>query len=162
MMLIAFAIFLTDWLTKHFLFNEKEVKLGTMHDHTVIGIRSVAHYNTTLLSSLKAEIPIWAHHLINFSLAAAFIIAGLFVKNKVTVVALGILIGGIFGNALDKLFTENPTLGHGTFVRDIFYVPWIKNGNLGTFNAADVFTIVGSSLLAISTLISMFKTPKSA
>ena len=162
MMIIAITIFLVDWLTKTFLFSEKDALSGASYNHTIIGIRSVAHYNTTLLSSLKASIPNWAHHLINISLVLAFVGAGFYAKRKLTIVALGIVIGGILGNGMDKLFTESAALGHGTFVRDIFYVPWIKNGELGTFNAADVFTVAGSSLVAISTLISMFKTPKSA
>lgn len=164
--LVLVTVFLVDWLTKNHWFNEKEVGLDIKHDHTIIGIRSVAHYNTTLLSSVNASIPVWAHHLINFSLVSIFIVVAFFAKKKVTIIALGILVGGMLGNAMDKLFTENTfdKANHfgETFVRDIFYVPWLKNGNLGTFNAADAFVVTGAMLMAISTLVTLFKDSKKA
>lgn len=156
--LVLVTFFLVDWFTKNHWFNENEVGLDIKHDHTLIGIRSVAHYNTTLLSSMNASIPVWAHHTINFSLIAVFTVFVFFTKKKTTAVALGILVAGMMGNAMDKLFTEDAK--GVTFVRDIFYVPWLKNGNLGTFNAADAFVVAGAGLLAISTLITLFNENK--
>lgn len=156
--IILIVFFIFDWFSKDYWFNADELNTGFKRDLTVIGIRSVAHYNTTLLSSLNISIPTWAHHVINLSLVSVFTIAIFFIKKRLTAVALGILVAGMLGNAMDKLFTANE---QGiTFVRDIFYVPWLKNGNLGTFNAADAFVVTGAILLAISTLSTLFKENK--
>ena len=147
-MLFAFVFllfFIGDLLLKYFFFDE--TKLGvTTHDWKAIGIRSNAHYGTTVLDFLKIDISTTWSTVIFAAIAAMFILMMFFAKNKFTVIMISVTIAGIFGNGLDVVYKG--------FVRNIFYMPWHDSG---TFNFADVLIVVGAPLTAVGILWSTFK-----
>lgn len=145
---ITLAVFYgIDFATKTVWFDEaKAVSNANLmtndiidHDWTVIGIRSYAHYNSTLFSSLKINMPDWAHHLMAFGLSAMIIaMAFLNRRTKLLVVGFSILLAGILGNGIDRLF-------HG-YVMDIFFTPF---HDTGTYNFADVTMVIGGIVVFI-------------
>ena len=148
MMLFAFIFllfFVGDLLLKHFFF-ETPITNKPTYDWRVIGIRSNAHYGTTVLDFLKINISTTWSTVIFATIATLFITMMFFAKNKFTIIAISITIAGIFGNGLDVIF-------HG-YVRNIFYMPWHDSG---TFNFADVLIVVGAPLTAVGILWSTFK-----
>ena len=77
-----------------------------------------------------------------------------FKKNKWVGVALGLLIGGLIGNVIDRIFY--PTHSVTDFLSFILYYPWIENGKLiiaswpfAVFNIADSCLNVGVFMLVI-------------
>lgn len=153
-------IFLIDGLTKHFIFDSNLAKLNSPgSDYSVIGLRSYPHDNSTVFSSLNVDMPLWSRILINIALAVVFTIPMLFTRSIFLAIGLGILVGAILGNGLDIISarpvdfpTKGVTVTH--YVRDVFYTPWADKG---TFNAADVFVIIGAGLVFIRTFLSLFK-----
>lgn len=158
--LILLATFLFDGLTKHFIFDNQDLapldgKYGS--DFVVIGLKSLPHDNSTIFSSLKFEMDLWARIFINILIAVAFTVPILFTRSIFVAIGLGILVGGILGNGLDIIAARTISAGgivYSHYVRDIFYTPW---ANEGVFNAADVFIIVGAGLIFIRTIITLFK-----
>ena len=135
--------FKTIWFDKHLA---ETFGTTVQHDWKVIGIRSLAHGNSTLFSSIHLDIADWGHHLMAFGLAAIFMVWLVFYsRSKLMVVSLSIIVAGILGNGVDRIF-------HG-YVRDIFFLPYWDRG---TFNFADVILVVG----ALMTLIAMFREMK--
>lgn len=153
-----FVFFLIDWLTKHYLFDSASLE----GDYKVIGIRSLPHDNSTIFSSLKISMPLGARIFINLLLAFIFTMPVLFTRSTFLAIGLGVLVGGILGNALDIIpartyvwAADNKEYAH--YVRDVFYTPWADRG---TFNAADVFIVFGAGLIFVRTFIEIFKKDK--
>ena len=147
-MLFAFVfllLFVGDLLLKYYFF-ETPITNKPTHDWNVIGIRSNAHYGTTVLDFLKINISTTWSTVIFAGIASLFILMMFFAKNKFTVIMISITIAGIFGNGLDVVYKG--------FVRNIFYMPWHDSG---TFNFADVLIVVGAPLTAVGILWSTFK-----
>ena len=151
-MIVCFSI---DWITKYAIFDKAvsqatdgnyiKVTDGGAKDLTIIGTRSMAHYNSTMFSALNLDISYAGRVAINFTLVALFIIPMLFVKSKWVAFSLGVLVGGMLGNSLDVLVTTaGGNLTDKGYVRDIIFTPWRDNG---TFNIADVIVVTGSGLL---------------
>ena len=162
--IFALIFFAIDWVTKHYLFNGEYVNWNnggsyinfTEKNYEVLGVRSVAHDNSTIFSALSLTFPDWVHYSINFIIALVFAFIPFFSKSLFLGLACGIIFGGIMGNSLDKSFSATSEeyyqqFFNKTFVRDIFYIPWLDRG---TFNFADVAIIVGSGLLIIHIIIS--------
>ncbi len=77
-----------------------------------------------------------------------------FKKNKWVGIALGLLIGGLIGNVIDRIFY--PTHSVTDFLSFILYYPWIENSKLiiasnpfAVFNIADSCLNVGVFMLVI-------------
>ena len=162
----ASILFTMDWVFKHLFFDPVAVDWqnngfyieGTETNYGVVGIRSVAHDNSTIFSALKFSMPDWAHFLMNFSIVAIFATIPFFTKSIFLAIAAGIIFSGVLGNSLDKVFsTTSPyyeLFNNKSYVRDVFYLPWFDRG---TFNFADVTIISGSILLIIYVIFSNVK-----
>ena len=77
-----------------------------------------------------------------------------FKKNKWVGVALGLLIGGLIGNVIDRIFYSSHSVTD--FLSFILYYPWFENGKLiiasnpfAVFNIADSCLNVGVFMLVI-------------
>ena len=146
---IVFLLFVTaDILLKHHYFEYpgKDATGPITHDFTVIGIRSNAHYGTTILDSIGISISrTWS--VVVFVISGLIFIALFFIsKNKFTTIFVGIALAGIIGNGTNIVFDG--------YVKNIFFMPWHDSG---TFNFADVLVVVGAPLTAIGILITAFK-----
>lgn len=78
-----------------------------------------------------------------FLAAVSILVAGVLatmgrIEKRTTALALGILLGGALGNAIDRIFVE------GGFVTDFIRFRWWPS-----FNVADIGIAVGSLLLAL-------------
>lgn len=155
---VLLAFFLIDWLTKYFLFDTDAANVASYipieKDYGLFGIRSLAHGNTTLFSFLKINTSAALRSTLNFILIIIFISWAIFSTTTLQAVALGIVTGGMMGNALDVVFTSGTLVSN--YVRDILYLPWLDRG---TFNFADLFIISGCILLFINVLINLWFEP---
>ena len=77
-----------------------------------------------------------------------------FKKNKWIGISLGLLIGGLIGNVIDRLFHSTHSVTD--FLSFILYYPWFENGKLvitsnpfAVFNIADACLNVGVFMLII-------------
>jgi len=140
---IYFVLFLFDFLTKHFIFIKDST---TVNDYRWIGFRSFPNYSTTIFSFLNITLSSTWHNVIGFTLLILVSLLTIFSKNILSTIALSMLSAGVAGNVIDRAY-------YG-YVRDVIFTPWHDKG---TFNIADVVTIAGSGLFAISSIIQIFK-----
>jgi len=153
---IAYAIlFSLDFLSKHFissLVDSKGIKLNPPSDiRTInlnwIGFRNFHNKTTTIFSFFNSlTIPLVWHHVIGFTILALVSAPILLCERIFSAISLSILSAGIAGNVIDRAI-------YG-YVRDIIFTPWFDRG---TFNVADVVTISGSGLFAISAIVGIFR-----
>jgi len=142
--LITFTFLFTfDFLTKQFIFVKDSTKYN---DYGWIGFRSFSNKSTTIFSFLNINLSSVWHNVIGVTILICVSMPILFSKNILTTIALSTLSAGVAGNVIDR--------AHYGYVRDVIFTPWQDKG---TFNIADVVTIVGSGLFAISSVIQIFK-----
>ena len=139
-------VFTVDWTTKNSFFDFDHQGSEHQIDKGWIGIRSYAHYNTTMLSFIKANVPDALHHAMTVILALIFLMIAPHASNYIVAAGIGCIFGGIIGNGFDRMING--------YVRDIIYTPWMDNG---TYNIADILTIVGSGLLFIGIVYKLIK-----
>lgn len=156
---VVLAFFLSDWLTKHYLFDATD---SASYGNGFLGYRFFPHDNSTIFSSLHFNMPLEARITVNFVILVAFSAPIFFTRSVFLAIGLGVLVGGILGNGLDIIPAREVTWVvdgkvYSHYVRDIFYTPWMDRG---TFNAADVFIVVGAGLVVVRTLIQLFKSEK--
>ncbi len=147
--LVALSCLTLDQITKHYI-NNKHSSGNWDQNYKILGFRFAK--NTGMLLSLGENLPLWSVQLITSLIAAPLIIGALFSNRYYLCMALSFIGVGALGNIIDRY-----TWG---FVVDFIYIPWIKNGNAGTFNLADVFVITGSLTMLVSMLIILFKSRK--
>ena len=139
-------VFTVDWTTKDSFFDFDRQGSEYQIDKSWIGIRSYAHYNTTMLSFIKADVPDGLHHAMTVILALIFLAIAPHASNYIFAAGIGCIFGGIIGNGLDRMING--------YVRDIIFTPWMDKG---TYNIADILTIVGSGLLFIGIVYKLIK-----
>ncbi len=142
---IAYAIlFSLDFLSKHFISSLVDSK-GEINLNW-IGFRNYSNHSTTIFSFFHFGIaPVW-HHVIGFIILALVSAPILLCERIFSAISLSILSAGIAGNVIDRAIFG--------YVRDIIFTPWFDRG---TFNIADVVTISGSGLFAISAIVGIFR-----
>lgn len=149
---VFFSLFLIfDLLLKHFYFNSAGLTeaspTGSIQENwTVLGIRSNAHFGSTILDLFHVSISHTWSVVMFVGIAAMFLAMMLFANNKVALIAFSIALAGIFGNGLDVVYKG--------FVRNIFFMPWHDSG---TFNFADVLIVTAAPIAAVATMWTAFK-----
>lgn len=90
------------------------------------------------------------HYLIVVSFAAVLIVLGLFlfgdIRQKVSLVALGLFAAGICGNLYDRLFNDG-------MVRDFIDVVYWPGRHWPAFNVADSMLCIGVGLMIIAAYV---------
>lgn len=164
--LVYFSIFaallILDQVTKNLIFNHSTgnpytnggdyaQKISTdIIDLNIIGFRSLAHYGVTIISK-KTTAVIVGVQIVSVILFLLFIFVPLISENWLVIIFVAIINSGVAGNMFDRFFFK----GH---VKDILFVPWLeklKGQDIGTFNFADVFLVVGSIAAVIYFIISL-------
>lgn len=153
------TFFAIDFFTKSFLYDHewwKEHQSGGFkgahqYKNAFFGIRSLAHYNSTLFSFLGLTISIKIRLYLHLGVIIMLLILAITTKSYALNICFGIILGGVLGNTLDIGLTR------GHFVRDIIFLPWVDRG---TFNLADIFIILGATSLLIITIIKIIKSKK--
>lgn len=140
---IAFLLLLFDQLFKNLLFNNDEYKSGFINngiefDFKVIGFRPLLHHGVT--SGLQKVFGFWLIHFFSVIMILVAIVMLFFLKDRMLLVAISILLAGNLGNMLDRILYNNS-------VKDILFLPFYDNG---TFNFADVFIITGALLIPLT------------
>ncbi len=74
------------------------------------------------------------------------IVSKKYLKTKLQKISLGLILGGTFGNLLDRIIFGG--------VRDFIYLKFI---NYAIFNVADMAVCIGVGLLVLSLILSLFK-----
>lgn len=143
---VFLGLFAIDWLLKGIVFNNEKEGI-VVADWKIIGFRSYAHYNTTVLSALKWKLPLGVNIVIDWLILIGFLfLPYLFTRKKEFLIATAVISAGVLGNALDRMVFE--------YVRDILFTPWMDGG---TFNFADVVLVGGAILYAFFSLFDLFK-----
>ena len=137
----ALIVFALDYSTKqlaiHYLSDEPENIIGSLLQFRLI-------YNSGAAFSLASSGTIF---LSSFSIITAAVIFyfGRKVKSTPWAIALGLVLGGIFGNLTDRIF-RSPGGLQGEVV------DWIQLPNWPVFNVADSAIVIAASLAVILTL----------
>ncbi|WKX02807.1 signal peptidase II [Candidatus Mycoplasma mahonii] len=142
--LIFLILLAADQSLKHFFFNEPFDEI--QHDFKFIGIRANLHYGTTMFDMLNIPISNFWSIVLFAALAVIFLVILFFTRSPWVIISLSILIAGIFGNGLDNIFKG--------YVRNIIFMPL---RDLGTFNLADIFVVIGAPLTGITLIFTSFK-----
>lgn len=120
------------------------VALNDIHVNVLFNILRLNYYENTgaAFSILQGKVP----YLILISIIMLVIIYSMtfsYEEKKITNISFGLLIGGVFGNLVDRVF-------YG-FVRDFIDIK-LFGYNFPVFNIADVSIVVGVIILLLVTL----------
>ncbi|WP_337903858.1 signal peptidase II [Mesomycoplasma ovipneumoniae] len=140
--LIAFLVILVtlliDQLTKNLIFTPEEYRESTDKGFVkiiswgFIGFRPLLHQGVT--SGINKFIGFTGIHIFAFLLSLILLILIPFSKKYTLTVFMGILLGGNWGNEIDRILDDN-------HVKDLLFLPFVRSS--GTFNFADIFIFVG-------------------
>ncbi|MGZ9428463.1 signal peptidase II [Mycoplasma sp. 480] len=141
--LITFGVLLVltliDQLTKNLIFEHQYfqeraewIDGKTLYNYGFIGFRPLLHRGVT--SGLNKYLGFTLIHIFSLLIVIVVPYFMVFSKKYYTLVFLGFLWAGTFGNMLDRFINQNG-------VKDILFLPWHDNG---TFNFADTFIVIGS------------------
>ena len=120
------------------------IELSNAHVNVLFDIIRLNYYENTgaAFSILQGKVP----YLILISIIMLVIIYSMtfsYKETKITNISFGLLIGGVFGNLVDRVF-------YG-FVRDFMDIK-LFGYNFPVFNIADVAIVVGVGILLLVTL----------
>ncbi|MDW2930367.1 signal peptidase II [Mesomycoplasma ovipneumoniae] len=141
--LIAFLVILVtlliDQLTKNLIFTYEQYRESTDKSTFVkviswgfIGFRPLLHQGVT--SGINKFIGFTGIHIFAFLLSLILLILIPFSKKYSLTVFMAILLGGNWGNEIDRILDDN-------HVKDLLFLPFVRAS--GTFNFADIFIFVG-------------------
>ena len=127
---------LVKWLTI------QHIPENTVLEEPILGLFRLAHHRNTGAAWSMLEGQTWFFLLVLgiFLLALVFMIRKKWFNKKPELVALAFIIGGAFGNAIDRIFRN------GEVVDMIKFHFWME---FPTFNVADIFITVGCAFLIV-------------
>lgn len=138
-------MFSIDWIMKGVVFDSGS-KGQTQANWGIIGFRSYAHYNTTVLSALNLKLPLWFNIIIDWLILLGFLILPYFLTTKnYFLITTAIISAGVLGNSLDRMVYK--------YVRDVLFTPWADKG---TFNFADVLLVGGAIAYAMFSMYDLY------
>lgn len=140
---LIFVLLLIDLLTKHYLFDEKNLDNVT-YQNWLFGIRSVKNSGLTVFPNASDVVLV---SIINIFILIVCLISLIFWRNILLSIFIAFIFSGSLGNTVDRLAFS--------YVRDIIFTPWLDKG---TFNFADMDVIIGSFGFAI-TILSLYLIP---
>lgn len=140
--IVAFIVLIIDLTSKFVLFNELSINKTYVIIKNFFSIDLVKN-NGAAFSILENQ------NIFLISISVIILIYLLYLLNKqstkfINYLSFGLLIGGLFGNLIDRLF-----LG---YVRDFFSFK-IFGYNFAIFNVADVAIVVGALILFILCIV---------
>ena len=138
-----FVLLLIDLLTKHYLFDEKNLNNVT-YQNWLFGIRSIKNSGLTVFPNASDVVLV---SIINIFILIVCLISLIFWKNILLSIFIAFIFAGSLGNTVDRLAFS--------YVRDIIFTPWLDKG---TFNFADMDVIIGSFGFAI-TILTLYLIP---
>lgn len=141
-LIVAFLVLLVDLITKYFIFSELSINKTYIIIKDFFKIEPVKN-NGAAFSILENQ------NILLISVSVIILIYLLYLLNKQTnkfinYFSFGLLIGGLFGNLIDRLF-----LG---YVRDFFSFK-IIGYNFAIFNVADIAIVIGALILFVLCII---------
>ncbi|VEU61028.1 lipoprotein signal peptidase [Mycoplasmopsis bovigenitalium] len=155
--LINYAIFvgvcliaiLIDQLTKTFIFRWKDESKfegdpTVIYQGAILGFRSVSHHGVTIIPD-KSKLTIVLIQIISVLIFIALCFVPFFVDSKISVILFACIAAGDVGNMLDRFMFSG-------YVKDIVFAAFLEKWSgreLGTFNFADVFLVIGAVGLII-------------
>ena len=130
---------LAKWLTIQY------IPVNTVAEEPILGLFRLAHHRNTgaAWSMLEGQTWFFLLALVLFVVVLTFMIKKKWFNKKAELVALAAILGGAFGNAIDRIFRG------GEVVDMIKFRFWM---DFPTFNVADIFITLGCAFLIIYVL----------